>query len=112
MSKDAETEIAEQQVASTAGEAPAESEKTPALSGQPSSEPSENVAQSETTPPEAAQGDAARPEAVKVKRADAGAGKQRKMSKTLIAQTVVGILFSLAVLAVLVYFVFMGVPTF
>ena len=111
MSKDAETEIAEQQVASAAGEAPVEREKTPARNGQPSSEQSENVAQAETTPPEAAQGDAARPEAVQVKRAEDSVGKQRKMPKTLIAQTVVGILFSLAVLAVLVYFVFVGVPT-
>ncbi|WP_459610424.1 hypothetical protein [Corynebacterium urogenitale] len=111
MSKDAETEIAEQQVASTSGEAPAESAEEPVRSGQPSAEQSENAAQAEATRPEAAQGDAARPEAVKVKRAEDSVGKQRKMSRTLIAQTVVGILFSLAVLAVLVYFVFVGVPT-
>lgn len=36
----------------------------------------------------------------------------KKMTKTLIAQTILGILFSIAVLAVLVYFVFVGVPTF
>lgn len=92
MSKDAESTVAQNQTAEqpvgTPTEKPADA---------PTDKPAEAPSGSQSSQKSSAKGQQNKP---------------KKMSKTLIFQTVLGILFSLAVLAVLVYFVFVGVPNF